>query len=114
MYINNLPKYTNASDKRVLQRLVSEALALGHKVSVHDGEEFAVKRSTDFKEIIKGCASTGEDTIIIRDQNNEKLGSFYLIYDNGNEDDAMVLIADYSANDFSDMLYNMVSSQITH
>ena len=61
MYINNIPEYASTGDQLVLQCLVTEALALGHKVSVYEGEDYAVKRSTDFQEIVEGCASTGED-----------------------------------------------------
>jgi len=114
MYIPNIPEFANHAERLVLQSLVTEALALGHKVSVFEGEDYAVKHSTNFQEIVEGCASTGEDWIIIRDQDNKKLGAFYLIYDNSSDDVAMEVIADYSDNEFSDDLYNKVSDQIEH
>ena len=114
MYIPNIPEFADHSDRLVLQCLITEALALGHKVSVFEGEDYAVKRSTEFEDIIDGCASTGEDWIVIRDQDNKKLGTFYLIYGNCDEDETMGLIADHSDNDFSNELYNKVSDQIEH
>lgn len=113
MYIYNIPENTTTADRLVLQCLITEVLALGHKISVYEGEDYAVKRSTDFLEIVKGCASTGEDWLVIRDQDDKKLGTFHLIYDNHERsieerygDEAMQVIADYSNNDFSNNLYN--------
>lgn len=71
-----------AHDLEVIGAFVDDALALGHCLSVHDGEEFPVKRSRDRAEIIGALGSTDADTVVIRRADGEKIGSVYLVYGN--------------------------------
>lgn len=53
------------------------------KISVGDGEEFVVKRSMDFDTIIAGLGHTEMNDLILRDANNNRIGSITLIWGNG-------------------------------
>lgn len=90
-------------DKRPTQevaacrRLVRNAIAKGYLVSVHDGEEWACKRSTDLATIMDALGNTDEDTIQLRCTDGTKVGSIYLVW--GNAEDGSELVADYTDND---------------
>jgi len=88
------------SDAVVARALVDAILSRGHAISVHDGECFAVKRSNDRAVILDALASTEADTLIVRDANDTKLGSFYLVYGNGPGE----LVADYTCNPFCEAM----------
>jgi hypothetical protein len=77
----------------ICNRLVSKTLEAGHIISVYDGEEYALKRSTKKADIIKAMYSTDSDTLIIRRADGEKVGSVLLVYGNGED-----VISDYSDN----------------
>ena len=88
------------SDAVAARALVDAILARGHSISVHDGESFAVKRSSDRATILDALAGTEADTLIVRDANGTKLGSFYLVYGNGRGE----LVADYPCNPFCEAM----------
>ena len=88
------------SDAISATALVDAILARGHAITVHDGEAFAVKRSSDRNTILDALASTEADTLIVRDANGTKLGSFFLVYGNGPDE----LIADYTFNPFCEAM----------
>ena len=77
--------------KPTIRRIVSRAIKAGYTVSVFDGEEFAIKRSTDIPAIVAACESTGEDTLVVRTADGTKVGSIWLVYGNLPEE----LVADY-------------------
>ena len=56
--------------KNAAKDLIRYALSRGNTVSVYDGEEWAVKRSMTYKEIIGAIASVDDAQIRIRDQNS--------------------------------------------
>jgi hypothetical protein len=85
----------------IARRLIRNALAKGYSVSVYDGEEWALKRSTDRAAIIEALASTDCDTLRFRDNAGNVIGSMLLIW--GNDDD---LISDYSDNDAMNTLFH--------
>lgn len=85
-------------DKAIAQALVEEALSLGATVSVHDGGEWAVARSTDKGAIIDAVGNTDTDTIRVR--LGEQRADFHLVY--GNRDGTT--ISAYSANKLADRL----------
>lgn len=53
--------------QKAYKNLVEYALAQGLVVSVHDGEEWALKKSKDAKDIFDAIESVEEASIIIRD-----------------------------------------------
>lgn len=74
---------TNAQiETRIVNATVRLALANGYTVSVFDGEEYTVKRSSSFREITKAMGTTDEDRIVIR-HNGEHIGSITFVYGNG-------------------------------
>tara|TARA_R110000868_G_scaffold47912_1_gene156421 strand:+ start:420 stop:812 length:393 start_codon:yes stop_codon:yes gene_type:complete len=106
---NSLSQYATAGEARVVRKLVKAAIAAGYSVSVNDGEEWTVKRSTSTKVIFDALATTGEDTIRISAADPSKTtgwhgaGSFCLIY--GNDPSGEEILADYTDNEVCEALY---------
>lgn len=87
-------------ERRIISRLVKDALKAGYCVSVFDGEEFCLKRSTAYRAIMNSIMSTDEDMLRFRVATprsgpaGELIGNVYLVYGNDGHD----VIADYSDN----------------
>ena len=91
------------SDERaIIAQLLDDAAAAGYLVSVHDGEGFAVRISSDQTAIRLAIGDTDEATLRFRDasrsysdgaQSRELVGWVYLIHGNGAD-----VISDYSDN----------------
>lgn len=62
-----IPEIEHASEieRRIVGKLVQDALAGGYSLSVWDGEEMTVVESTDPDEIYKALASTDSDILYI-------------------------------------------------
>lgn len=75
----------------IARHLVRELLDHGFRISVHDGEAWALKRSTSAKDIIEALRSTDSDTLVARDAEGISKGVVQLIW--GNDID---VVADYS------------------
>jgi hypothetical protein len=84
--------------------LVQALLDRGATVSVNDGEEWVVKRSTDKATIIAALFSTDEDQLVARDAEGNRLGWFHLVYGNDGTD----VLSDYSANDYCEAIWTEV------
>jgi hypothetical protein len=84
------------------RKLVKLALSRGFFVSVNDGEEWTVKYSNKATEILAALDTTGQDYLTFRDADKNKLGTMFLVWGNS----APELIADYSANDAMESLWN--------
>lgn len=80
------------TEGEICAKLVRQALADGLAVSVNDGEEWTVLKSTDFDEIMAELFTTDSNTLTFRDAEGRRVGSVELIY--GNEAE---VISDYSA-----------------
>jgi hypothetical protein len=86
---------------KAYKHLIDFALDTKHSVSVWDGEAWAVKRSTDYNEIITAIESVEEAQIRIRDAlDNVTMRGWAQIIPFGLEDDESV--ADHSVNEFFD------------
>lgn len=70
-------------DKLAASLIVRRALKAGYSVSVHDSEEWTLKRSRDYDTIMAALGTTGEDTLRLRDSAGEVVGSLYLVWGNG-------------------------------
>jgi hypothetical protein len=102
--MNTLNEYATAGEARAARKLVKAALAAGYTISVNDGEEWTVKRSTSAKAIIDALATTDSDRLLLRDPaDGEAIGSFWLIY--GNDPSGDELISDHSDNNVCNALY---------
>ena len=97
-----LDKYAGKEEAKTARKLVKTALAQDWTISVNDGGEWTVKKSSNFDEIIAALATTGEDTLRFRDADGTSMGTMYLVYQNGPGDE---LIADYADNDDMNYLY---------
>lgn len=106
------------AERRVAGKLITECLRSNMMVSVHDGEEWVVTKSTKKAEIMAALGSTDADTITIHNGSQSKafigsvaipgkrVGSFYLVY--GNADDGSELISDYTDTAVCNAIYAAV------
>lgn len=101
------------TEKRIVSKLVTAALKANLLISVSDGEEFVVKKSSNKAEIMAAFGSTDEDVIVLRHGSASKAfigstaepgaraGMFQLVYGNDGDD----VIADHSDNPICNALY---------
>ena len=82
---------------KAYKHLVKFALHCEYPVSVWDGEEWQVKRSTKYQDIIDAIESVEEANLVFRTDKGEKIG-WALVIPFGLEDDETV--ADYSMTCF--------------
>jgi hypothetical protein len=100
---NCLSQYATAGEARVARKLIRAALARELSLSVNDGEEWTVKRSRNYREIVDALATTGEDILRMTAPTGDRIGSFVLIY--GNDESGEELIADHTDNDICERMY---------
>jgi len=99
--------YQGVNTMKAYKYLVKAALADGHTVSVFDGEEWPVKRSTDYKAIIEAIESVEEAQLRIR--SGDQVIGWALIIPFGLEDDETV--ADHSDNAYMNAVMNDYSNK---
>lgn len=107
VYSEYVPKH----ERPVLTALIKALLQGAHTISVFDTEYYVLKRSTSLNAIRGALGGSGEDQLLIRDSAGEQLGWFYLIYNNGSNDDPMVVIADYSGNAYCDNIWDALRTK---
>jgi len=107
-----LPEHCNMDDRVAAQCLINELLAAECTITINDGEEDCLEKSSNLNAILEAMSSTGEDILTPFDKDGKDLGWFYLIYANGSEGDPMILISDLSANPFCEEIYNKVNAQL--
>lgn len=110
--ILNQPRYCNNDDRICVQLLLKEVLQHGCTVSVWEGEDWAIEKSDDFDQCLEALSSSGEDVVYVRDDMGIQLGWFYLIYDNGSENDPIICISDYSDTAFCQSVYESISKTL--
>lgn len=106
-----LPEHANFEDRLVANALIRRLLKDDMRISIHDGEEWMLKQSTDRKEILETMSQTGEDTVRARTADGEHVADFYLIYHNGSEQEPMVTISDTSANNYADSVWDELEAK---
>ena len=74
-------------------QLVERILAAGFTISVYDGEEYSISKSTDKAAILNAMGETDSDTLLLRHPIGGK-GTIFLVW--GNADDGSDLVSDYS------------------
>lgn len=90
----SLKKYASETEQKIINTLIDNALGLGWKISVFDGELFACSRSRDKEEITSVMATTEDgDVLFFYSPYDDQIGTITLIYGN-NED----VISDSSGN----------------
>jgi hypothetical protein len=97
-------EYLPTNERPVVTALLTAILAAGKTITINDGEEDVVS-SDKLTELRPELASTGEDYIYFDG------GTFWLIYNNGSEQDPMIVIADYSANAFCEEIWNTLNDK---
>lgn len=80
-------------ENNIAAKIVDDALALNYSISVFDGEEYPVKRSSDREEILKALNSTGIDNLKIWNSEGGCVGIVALVWGNAGWE----LISDYTA-----------------
>jgi hypothetical protein len=82
-------------ERRIIRRIVTDAIGAGHFVSVHDGEETTVARSRDVRAIMAAIMTTDDDVLLFSASPTEKaFGWVRLIYGNSGYD----VVNDYTTN----------------
>jgi hypothetical protein len=78
---------TISTELAIAHRIISNGLKAGYSVSVFDGEEWCLKRSTKRDEIYAALASTDTDQIRFRNAAGESVGTVLLVW--GNDEDVV-------------------------
>lgn len=81
------PQHMRPIEARIVGTLIHRALGQGYVVSVFDGEEWPVKRSSNYDKITAEIAATDETQIIFRlTDGGTKVGWLLLVH--GNDEDS--------------------------
>lgn len=89
-----------AGEKAVVRAAVRNAIKLGHAVSVFDGEEWSVKRSTNEREVMAEIYATDMETLAFRKSDGELVGKVWLVYGNS----ASEVMSDWSDSEAMDTI----------
>jgi hypothetical protein len=100
-----LPEYAAPCERPVIQMLIDFCLRDDGKVSVWDGEELSVHGCSSKAHILKNLAQTEMDQVEAYDKDGNCRGWFSLIYHNGSENEPMIVISDYSYNEWTESVY---------
>lgn len=79
-------------ERKIANKAAKALLDAGFKVSVDDGEEVVVTRSSSIDEILEAMFSTDEDYLYAIDAQGKRVGKVYFVYGNDGPD----VINDYS------------------
>ena len=102
-----------AIDKRiteetsVVRSIVRNAFHLGYTVSVCDGEEWTVKRTTKEQDVMNAIQTTDMDVLSFRDAEGVKVGNVWLVYGNS----ASEVMADWSDNEVTNQILSKAISR---
>ena len=108
--MKNLPKHAHPIERLIAHDLINAIVGSDCNVSIWDGEEYAIKHSTDVEEILSAMSHTGEDNLQIWDNvDPEKAyeGFIYLVY--GNEPE--YLVADYGGAEWLERIIQEITPQ---
>ncbi len=102
-------QYATAGERHYATKLIRNLLSRGLSVSVFDSEEWTVVRSRKESEILAALATTEIDELIAADPAGARVGWFLLVW--GNEESGECLIADHSANQLCETVWNEVTGR---
>jgi len=86
-----------ASERKVIRHAVKALLAQGYAITVYNGEEVAIRRSTSVNAIMDEVQACDEEWLYVFaqvDGEQKRIGSLYLVYGNSGPE----VIADYSVS----------------
>lgn len=78
---------------RVLRKMCRSLCAAGYSLSVWDGEEWAIKRSTQPDIVLAELRATDEEQVRVR-EGDKVIGTIYLVYGNS----PWEVVSDYSTS----------------
>lgn len=88
------PEHSREIERQIIDLIIKDALDAGLTISVSDGEEWPLKKSTDYEAITAEVHATCETQFAFRTaETGAKFGWVYLVH--GNDCD---VISDYSDN----------------
>ncbi len=99
------PDYPPIWERPVLEALIEGILKRGFAVEVRCGGVLSMDSERmygpgpDKREIFAALAA-GDDDVIVLHKDGKISGVFNLIYNNGSEDDPLIVIQDYSAHEW--------------
>ena len=93
--MKHYPAHANKTEAKIINKIITSALKSDYSISVFDGEDYSLLRSTTRKEIKAECFATDETTLMFnrRDFDAAKVGWVWLIHGNGSD-----VISDYTDN----------------
>lgn len=92
-------------ERRMASALVRACFDRGYMVSVHNGEDWAIRKSSSYRAVMDALWQTDEEHVVIFDlASGKRAGAFFLVYGNDGYD----LIADCAANEACDAIWNEV------
>lgn len=94
------PKHLNRRERRIIDKLICDALDMGCTISVGDGVEYSVKLSTDYTAITREVAAC--DEMILRIRQGDKHAAFFFVF--GNE--PYEVLNDHTDNAFAHALWS--------
>jgi hypothetical protein len=96
-------------ERQMASALVKACLARGLTVTVNNGEDIAITRSTDYRAIMDALWQTDEEHLILHDALGRRQGWFFLVYGNDGHD----LVCDYGITATTDEIWNKVVSPLS-
>ena len=102
--MNSYSKYVPTNEQPVITALLTALIAGGKTITINDSEDDLIT-SNDLTALISELGGTGSDYLTFDG------GFFSLIYDNGSDDDPMIVICDYSDNEFCDNIWNTLNGK---
>lgn len=116
MNLNTLPFADRACVARLLLEIFAPQELMRLAVTVNDGEEDVVRKSFDMTVVLDAMAATDEDYLIIyekwADGSWNRLGGFWLIYNNGSEFEPVVCISDYFYSPAGESVINGIYDRV--
>lgn len=86
-------------EKKIFSKVVKTALEKGYALSVFDGEEYPIKESYKYSDIMAEFGATDDEYLVIHDV-DKKIGWVRFIYGNDGYD----VISDYTYNETMEYL----------
>lgn len=108
----SMDNYPPKWERPVLLALVKAILKRDCWITVEMEEEYMVERTTSLEDVIKNLAAGDADVLSFGTEDDDELGWFSLIYNNGSEHEPMIVISDYSANDVCDEIVREVEQEV--
>lgn len=87
------PKQRREIEKKIIAKAIDDILAANFTITVHDGEEKVLIRSTKREKILSHMFSTDMETLLVI-RGGEQFGWLQLVYGNDGHD----VIHDYTTN----------------